>query len=106
MSIDEIVTALQGRKGRAFDAAMHELMSLADTVDAVRQPQIHRENDEAERNALPGQSVKINCEAAWAVKIRYYVATLHDKRATAEGRSIVIAALKRFAAYSNHVANE
>ncbi|MCA9009148.1 MAG: hypothetical protein KDB01_05345 [Planctomycetaceae bacterium] len=100
INIDEMLTKLQGRKGRAFDQAYDDLEKLAEIVDAVRQPEIKRKNEEAERNAVPGESVTLSCEPPWAACIGAYVESMRNKRSTDELRSRAIARLKRMATYA------
>ena len=104
IDIDGILTRLQGRKGRAFDEAWYELEKLAETVDAVRQPEIKRQNEEAKRNAVPGQPVRLNCEPPWVFCIGPYVQSMRNKRETADFRDGAKAGLKRMAAYAMELA--
>lgn len=106
IDIDAMLTRLQGRKGRAFDEAYNELEQLAEIVDAVRQPEIQRQNEEAERNRVPGKSVKLNCEPPWAYCIGPYVQSMRNKRNPDELRNRAIAGLKRMAAYALELASE
>lgn len=101
--IDEMLTKLEGRKGRAFDHAYRELERRAQIVDAVRQPEIERKNEEARRNAVPGQSVQVSYEPPWIVCIGSYVESIRNKRATDELRNRLRAGLKRMATYAEQL---
>lgn len=106
IDVDGILTRLQGRKGRAFDEAWDELLQLAETVDAVQQPEINRKNEEAKRNRVPGESYTVSCEPAWAHIIGHYVEAIRNKRMPDNVREGSIRELKRMAAYAMKLAGE
>ena len=83
MSIDEVLKAIQGRKGTKFDQACDQLWKAAEAVDEKNRParELKRAAEKlAMQNAKPGESVSIDMTPEWRGVLRYYIEGVRSKR--------------------------
>lgn len=84
MSIDEILNAIQGRKGTTkFNQACDELWKLAERADERNRPERERKaaaEELARKNAKPGESVTLDMTPQWRGVLNYYIAGVRSKK--------------------------
>jgi hypothetical protein len=104
MSIDEILNAIQGRKGTAkFNQATDELWKLAERADAKNRPERERKaaaEELARQNAKPGESVTIDMTPEWCDVLHYFIQGVGSKKNPADLREKMAANLREMMTYA------
>jgi len=104
MSIDEILSAIQGRKGTAkFSQACDELWELAGLADKKNQPERDRKaaaEEQARKLAKPGEPITIDMTPEWCDVLHYFIQGVGSKKNPAELREKMLANLREMARYA------
>ena len=104
MSIDEILNAIQGRKGTAkFNQATEELWKLAEQADAKNKPERERKaaaEQLARQNAKPGESVTADMTPEWRDVLHYFIQGVSSKKNPAGLREEMVANLREMMTYA------
>jgi hypothetical protein len=104
MSIDEILHAIQGRKGTAkFNQACEELWKLAERADERNRPareQTKAAEELARKNAKPGESITIDMTPDWRDVLHYFIQGVGSKKNPAELREKMTANLRKMMTYA------
>jgi hypothetical protein len=104
MSIDEILNAIQGRKGTAkFNQATDELWKLAERADEKNKPERERKaaaEQLAWKNAKPGTSFTFDMTPEWCDVLHYFIQGVGSKKNPANLREKMAANLREMMTYA------
>ncbi len=104
MTNDEILNAIQGRKGTAkFNQATDELWKLAEQADAKNKPERERKaaaEELAMQNAKPGETVTADMTPEWCDVLHYFIQGVSSKKNPADLREKMAANLREMMTYA------
>ena len=104
MSNDEILNAIQGRKGTTkFNQATDKLWRLAERADEKNRPERERKaaaEELARQNAKPGESVTADMTPEWCDVLHYFIQGVGSKKSPADLREKMAANLREMMTYA------
>ena len=104
MTIDEILNAIQGRKGtQKYNAATDALWKLAERADERNRPERERKaaaEELARKNAKPGEPITLDMTPEWCGVLHYFIQGVCSKKNPAELRERMLANLREMMTYA------